>query len=333
MSEPVAVIIGDIHFTVNTLDLATKALQQAIDAAEKLNVPLVMNGDTLDSKAIVRAECMNRIISLVQNSNAQIYVNIGNHDRINEKSQEHSLNFIKSYAYVINRPMYIKEINSYIIPYHSDLDALQTCISGLSEGSRLIMHQGLIGADMGHYVQDKTSLDQSLFANFRVIASHYHKAQDIKTGRPRKNAVGLWSYIGNPYSLTFGEAGDGPKGFAVLMSDGLLEHIATNLRKHVVINATTKELKNIAPQPGDLVWLKVTGPTSELNKLDKVELAKRLRVSEFKLDKVYSDAVVSFATKEKLTNEQLFDTIIEATDEPQAEKDYLKQLWREILTQ
>lgn len=326
MSKPVAVIIGDIHFTPSTLELATKSLIMAKDKADELNIPLIVNGDTLDSKAIMRGECVNRLLDIVYHI-TETYVNIGNHDLLNEKGREHTLRFLNNYVDIVSKPISLGASSIYIIPYQNSSEAMQSILDTTPKGSTLIIHQGVQTAYMGHYAQDKTSLPKDAYADFRVIASHYHRAQNIKCGRPRKGGVGLFSYIGNPYTLNFGEANDGPKGFAVLHEDGSLEHVPTNLRKHVVIEKAYDDLNDIHCDKEDLLWLKVSGPRSELAKISKKSI---LGHSNFKLDLIPTDSA-KVDKVEGLTDHQLLDSLIDNLGETNDEKTYLKQLWRELL--
>lgn len=337
MTKPIAVITGDVHFTVGTLTLATEAIKACIREAKRLKVPLVLNGDILDGKAILRGECSNRLIELLNDEELQTYVNVGNHSLINEKSSEHVLNFIKPYCQVVQYPAYIDKLQSYVIPYQTSSEILQAILNDIPAGSRLIMHQGVQTAYLGHYTQDKTSLPKESFADFRVIASHYHRRQDIKCGRARGRSVGLFSYIGNPYSLSFGEASDGPKGFSVLYDDGSLGFVPLNLRKHVVMEADCTEM-GLIPREGtplitqeDLVWLKLHGFRSKLDSLDKKFIGEQLvGNTNYKLEKIYTDTAEIQQKTEKLSNTELFDSIIDNISEEHYYKSYLKALWKEL---
>lgn len=340
-SKPVAVLISDIHFTVSTLELATAALKQAKSHAIKLGVPLILAGDTTDSKAIIRAEVANRLIEVLDDGRTtqEVYILVGNHDMLNEKGGDHALHFLEPYAVVVDSVVDVEGIGR-LIPYQSDAADLQTILNMTPKGSRIIMHQGVQGAFMGHYLQDKTSLPPEAFADFRVISGHYHRAQDIKCGRPRKGAVGLFSYIGNPYSLTFAEASDGPKGFRVLHEDGSLVSVPTNLRKHVVLEWDVGTLgyhidtegasKPFTPQ--DLVWFKISGPTSLLGQLKKSDLGDFVGHLNFKLDRLYTDAPKLEQKADKMTGEQMLDGLIDQTDETPTQKEHLKKVWRELMS-
>lgn len=334
-NKPVAVLISDIHFTPVTLELSSSALKQAQEEAWRLYVPLIIAGDLLDSKPIIRAECANRLIEMLDEGQST-YILVGNHDLINEKGAEHSLHFLKRLCAVIDAPTEIRlgDKDWFLLPYFSDSEKLKTLLKDPSIPKNIIMHQGVQTADMGHYVQDKTSLPKDCFSDFRVISGHYHRAQDIKCGRPRKGAIGLYSYIGSPYTTSFSEANDGPKGFRVLYEDGSLELIPTNLRKHVIVEKTTDNIYDTALNldTRDLVWLKVSGPRLELDKIKKQDVAVRLiGHSNFKFDKIPTDSLKLDIPEDSLTEEQVLDTIIDNTDERLENKAYLKALWREVL--
>ena len=176
--------------------------------------------------------------------------------------------------------------------------------------------------------------DALTFSNYRVISGHYHRRQDIKCGKLRQGNVGLFSYIGNPYTLNFGEASDPAKGYQLLNEDGSLTFVPLNLRKHVVLERGIADLyapvENVAPE--DLVWLKVSGPYLELEKLKKNDLGMKLfGHSNFKFDKIATDPARPDVRSDKLTAAQIFDSIIDSTDEKATEKVMLKNLWKGLL--
>lgn len=335
-AKPVAVLIADVHYNINTLAVADAAMRQAIAKANELDVPFIVAGDLHDTKANIRGECIKAMIETFQQCKTSAYVLVGNHCRINEKGEAHSLEFLRSYATIIDLPSalmapYPNEIH--LLPYYSSPEALQEVLDTLPKGSTIIMHQGVQSAHMGHYVQDKTSLPQEAFADFRVISGHYHRRQDIKCGRPRKGAVGLFSYIGNPYTLNFGEALDPPKGFQVLMDNGILEFHPTNLRKHVVLEMDglggAQQTGDI--NPGDLVWIKIKAPKSLLVTVKKDKLLPPEFGLNFKLDLIPSDSEDLQPIKEHLQDDAIMDKLIDALPDGKEHKTYLKGLWRELV--
>lgn len=337
MAKPTAVITGDLHFTPATLELATSAWRQAEGKALALGVPLVINGDTLDTKTIMRGECVNRLVELLAAPKVKVYVNVGNHEKISEKGKEHTLHFLKPYCTVIDTPTFVPELKAYIIPYEHDSDLYLTWLASCTKSKTLIVHQGVQTAFLGHYVQDTSSLPVAAFAPFRVIGSHYHRYQDTHTGPELPGRVGVFSYVGSGYTTSFGEAEDGPKGFCVLYDDGTLEVVPTNLRKHVKIDVRVEELqyefsKDI--NPGDLVWVKITGPSLQLQALKKPDLAKILGLhsENFKLDLVPTDSKrVTAPVGKGQTESEVMDALIDASPESDTEKAVLKAYYREVL--
>lgn len=337
-NRPIAVIAGDIHYSLSGLELADAATRVAIAKANALQVPFIANGDTHDSKANLRGECVNRMIETFKLADLPPYVNVGNHCRLSERSEEHSLNFLAPYATVVNSLAYFPQLQSYIIPYYHDVEALRADLKTLPKGSRLIMHQGLESGNLGDYIQDASALKPDDLADFRTILSHYHQRQDIKCGRPRKGAVGLASYIGNPWSQSWGEAKDPEKGFQVLYSDGTLEFIPTNLRKHIVFDLTYKEYRSNANvliyNADDLLKVKITGSKEELARLSKAEVSAKLNIEiPFKLDLIALDTeTTAQAPKAGVSHPEQLDGIIDSlTNTSPERKERLKNLWKGLV--
>lgn len=329
MPKPICVMLADVHYSINTLSLADAATRMAIDKANELHVPLVIAGDLHCTKANLRGECVNAMVETFRQCHSPPYIIVGNHDKIHEKSTEHSLNFLAAYAMIIDYCAYQPTLG-YLIPYHHDPDELRAYLKTLPKGSQLIMHQGIQGSNMGDYVQDKSAINKEDVADFRVISGHYHTRQDIKCGRPQKGSVGMFSYIGNPFTLSFGEANDSPKGFQILMNDGNLEFVPTNLREHRVLEYTVDQLNGegiFLGEEQDLVWIKVKGTREELNRITRDYVASALDISQsFKLDLIPTDSLIRVTNKE-LTNQELMDSFIDSSCEGDA-RARLKDLWK-----
>ena len=337
--NPICVIAGDIHYSRTTLDLADYGTRMAILKANELNVPFVSNGDLHNDKANLRAECVNALIETFKLCKIKPYLNVGNHSRLNEKSPEHALNFLAPYGHIIEKPVFINDLNSYIIPYDHDVANLTKYLKTIPDNSRLIMHQGVESGNLGDYIQDKSALPKSCLANFRTILSHYHARQDIICGRLKDNNVGLASYIGNLYSLTYGEASDPAKGYQILYDDGSLKFVPTNLRTHrkAKLGVDKRGLFDRdplyhTPGPDDLVWVTVEGPSEYLAHVTKETVAKYLDLRQsFKLDLVPLDTNSETTSKVDLTDEELVDSVIDGLSNTSDEcKIRLKNLWRNL---
>lgn len=332
MSKPKAVIINDIHYNINNLLLASRATVAAARTALDLEVPLIIAGDLLDQKATIRGECANNLIDIFSQYTGTVFILAGNHDLFNSQAKENSLKFLSPYCHVISYPISVG--GWHFIPYQPNPADFKAALSNIPKHELVIVHQSVEGAHLGDYVVDPSAVPRQWAEDYRIVSGHLHRKQDIKCGRPRKGAIGLWSYTGSPYTISFGEASDGPKGYSILLDNGLLEQVPLNLRKHVIVERTTKDVysKLSTINHDDLLWVKVSGPTLELEKLNKEEIGKALiGHSNFKLDKIPTDEPTIIGKTDNQTDEQLMDELIDTSSEPDETKQRLKDLWREVM--
>lgn len=320
MSKPLFVAISDIHFNINTLELASKSLQAALHKAEELNIPLIIAGDLNDTKAIIRAEVANAIIRILKPAKIKVYILEGNHDKVNEKGREHGLNYLAPYAYILDMP-HILGLNGhpvFVIPYQSDSEAIIGTLNAHQLVPKIIiMHQGFRGAFMGDYIQDKSSISIEVFKKHTVISGHYHRHQTL----------GTVTYIGSPYTITFGEANDGPKGFLIINTDGTFERQILELRKHIVVNRRINrdlEIPIDNYQHGDLVKVRITGPRGLLKLVNKQKLGlKLIGHGNFKLELIVEDPEESHTPHLDLTDHELMLQLIK-NKKPSLELTYME---------
>ena len=328
---PRAVIISDIHYDIHTLVVADAATRKAVDRANVLGVPLIIAGDLHNTKANMRGECVKAMIDTVRQALYGVYILRGNHDAINEKSAAHSLEFLRPYATVIDYEQ--EHLGLHFIPYANTPSTIVAYLTGTLSGSTLIMHQGLKSANAGEYYQDKSALTHADIADYRVISGHYHYRQNIDTGKGN-----TFSYIGNPYTLNFGEANDPQKGFQVLYTDGSLEFVPTNLRRHMVINVVINshgdlQADKCSPKEEDLVWVKVTGPADHVASWGKEAIGRALFIpGPFRFEAI-PDATKTEATEvnTNLRQVDLLDKMIDNLDTTPERKGLLKDLWKGML--
>lgn len=329
--KPIAVLISDTHYSLSTYQIADKAWRMAVDKAAELGVPLVDAGDLTNDKAILRAEVVNTLIETMEYAAFQgvdVFCLVGNHSLINEKGEEHALHFLEPYCDVVDR-VCTQDIGGTqlgFIPYQTKTEDFLEALNVFEPGIIVIGHQGTKGGVMGDYIQDHSAFDSDLAKSYKVFLGHYHSHY----------TQGTTVSIGNPYTLTFGEAKDPAKGFLVLYSDGSFERVLTSLRKHVITEICYSEDASWAATldyvaSDDLLWVKMSGPRSKLDSLDKQELAKRLGRTDFKLDKIYTESAEPKPTAKPLTPSEAFDFMIELTTESAGQKTYLKTLYRELL--
>ncbi len=329
MSKPKFVLVADVHYNVKTETLADAGMRMSIDCAARLGVDLVIAGDLHDTKSHLNGAVVKTIIDTflyARSKGVQTHTLVGNHDRLNEKSPAHALEFLRPYTHVIDKPEYSYDFC--FIPYCATVAEFKAHLSFAPLGSKIIMHQGVRDTNSGHYIQDHSAVEISDLGGRRTISGHYHTRQSI----------GNHSFIGNPFTLTFAEANDPDKGFQILYDDGSLELVRTNLRKHVVIELQANALcasacRFYSVDPTDLVWVKVNGTRRELDDVTKTRIAQLLGISEsFKLDLIPTDSEVGHMTpKVGQTDSELMDALIEASGESAEEQLQLKALYKEIL--
>lgn len=333
MKKPIAVLISDVHYNLHTLEIANAAMRLAIDKANILNIPLVVAGDLHDSKANMRAECVNAMLKTFALKKNFIYVSVGNHDKINEKSVDNSLDFLQASnsAIVISEVTHVLGGDWTLIPYYHDPEELKEVLKNAKKygHKKLIMHQGISGSKSGEYIQDHSAIHPEDVAGMRVISGHYHTRQtiDLPDG-------GKWDYIGNPYTLNYGEAKDPEKGFQILYDDGSLEFVPTNLRKHVIIEAE-EGIRHYSsyPEPDDLVWIKASGTKEWLSTQTKEKLRKQTGVESFRLDLIPLDQETKSPLNQTmaLTQSEQFDELISSLSNTRPEaRERLKALWKAL---
>lgn len=336
-SKPIAVLISDVHYSLANLKLADAAMRMAIAKANALKVPLIVAGDLHDTKANMRAECVNAMIATFRTAKTRAIIVPGNHDMVNERSAEHALNFLRGVALVHDKPGRVCTddhgyLPYYLVPYQHDIEYLKSYLATLNSGTKLIMHQGVQGSDSGDYIQDKSAITKEDVAGLRVISGHYHTRQTIELPDG-----GKWDYIGNPYTQNYAEANDPEKGFQILMDDGSLEFVPTNLREHRIMEGTVKEMREtewiFLGSSEDLVWAKLSGTKEELASVNKKDVAYNLDIEQpFKLTLIPTDSSINVPESARsLTQGALLDSLIDSQpDMPKDRLEALKQRWKTL---
>lgn len=337
--KPIAVLISDVHYNINTLEVANTALKQAVDKTWELDLPLVICGDLHDTKANIRGECIKAMMETLSQCRYHPIILRGNHDSINEKSNEHSLEFLRESCFIVSLGLkqYTSNLDEEIklgwfIPYQHDPDVFRQLINLVPKDSIVFMHQGVQNTNSGHYFQDKSAIPKEWLAGRRVISGHYHTKQNIKLADG-----GLLSYVGNPYTLGFGEANDPEKGYQILYEDGSLEFIPTNLRRHQIIevetNGTDKWTWSQEPVENSILWVKVSGSSDYLSTLTKSEVASYVGIKQdFKLDLIPYPVVHNNVYNSDLSHFEIMNGLIDSlTNTSEQRKLRLKLMYKETI--
>ena len=190
------------------------------------------------------------------------------------------------------------------------------------------MHQGRKESNSGDYIQDPSAIEAQDVAGHRIVSGHYHARQCY----PDENG-GIWDFIGSPYTVTFGEANDPDKGFQILYSDGSLEFVPTNLRRHRIVDFHIDDIGSIFHMTGDLIWVKIRGPADKLVRITKEQVKHDCELSEsFRLELVHDEQTTQTPEQnlvQNLSQTQIFDSLIESLSNTTPEqKQRVRHLWK-----
>ncbi len=200
----------------------------------------------------------------------------------------------------------------------------------LSTDFTIIMHQGVSGTNAGEYFSDPSAIPADWLAGNRVISGHYHTRQTL----PLKKG-GKLDYIGNPFTLGYGEAKDPEKGYQILYDNQALEFVPTKLPRHltakVVLGGKVSYWGEASwdgePRPGDTIKVTVVGPSDVLARTTKQDIQEIVGFDNIILDQQPIE-VTSTAEEKPLSQSETFDAIIDSTNESEERKQRLKLLWR-----
>ena len=321
------VAISDIHFKLATLAVAAHTLTQAFMLADEKKVPLLINGDLNDTKAILRSEVVRTILDIItQYRKVTTIVNIGNHDLDNKNSDNNSLSFLKLLpnVVVIEKPSVcnVQGHDLGVIPYQKTtaefIDAVKTF-----EGHTdiIAVHQGFMSAFMGDYIVDESSANPTVVENFKlVVAGHYHKAQRLSNIQ----------YLGSPYTVNFGEAGEEKYIWSVSVNDGgeySMTPFLTNVRRHEVLVLENKIPRKMPTYPDNTI-LKVIlrGDKKFCTKTKRSTIEKKLPVSNLVIaTDITSDHKIRMNISDQQTPWQVIEQYM-AQYQPDCDPEYLTVL-------
>lgn len=167
-------------------------------------------GDLLNKANNVKSgmfiELFKRFKELKENG-YKIYLLLGNHDIFSILGNRSLLETFEEYCTVISTTTQIEidGIKINLVPYTKE-----QCDVPTYDADYLFTHLDIATFDLGNgKISNNTemfSFKPELFAEYKkVFTGHYHRRQ-------KKENI---EYIGSPYQLSFGEAGDENKGFVV----------------------------------------------------------------------------------------------------------------------
>jgi hypothetical protein len=191
-------VSGDPHADNNNIE----KIGTLFDIWEDIGNDVLILGDLLDTKEIIRGKIFNYVRRRLKESKLKFYIMVGNHDWFNLDCKEHSLESFKDLPNVtiIDHPTMIGKI--LLVPYYDDLQEFRAAINDpeFSDAEVLFMHQGIVGFDYGNgHMADGNGHGELEFAatvRFRkVYSGHFHKFAE----------QGNLMFLGTPFTQDFGE--------------------------------------------------------------------------------------------------------------------------------
>lgn len=199
--------------TNSRLKIGCDVLRHIITKAA--NQVLVIAGDLFHDRESIDISVLRAASDVIEYAStrcAQTFLLAGNHDQYLSKGEIHSLQAFKNFrnVEVIDKPCYISEISSVMMPYLNDYDLWRQWwqklpISGVTPTA--FLHADIIGAEMNGGFLASRGVDLQTLQRPEIpviISGHYHKPQTL--------APGIY-YVGSPYQLDRAEAGQQKRYF------------------------------------------------------------------------------------------------------------------------
>lgn len=273
-------LIGDLHVKKSNLE---KQKQLFKDIEELDNEDIILTGDLLDTKSVVKSECLNFLYEEFRTSSKHFWIIIGNHDQHHLGATEHSLEPLKA----LDNVTIIDELGEFTIgrlqlvgiPYIHDPEDFKTVVEHVEnkKDKILICHQGFTGFDYGSGYIAKEETEVNSVKGFKAVyAGHFHKYQKFDNG----------CYIGTPFSHNFGESNQ-VKYIGEIDEKGTLALQETDFPKHLTYeidcgDELEHKIENYSSSNYNRIILR--GSSEDISTFDKslYEDSKILEVPEMK---------------------------------------------------
>lgn len=251
------IIFSDLHLCEKTSDTVFNEVFPGLRKAvlEEEDNTLVCLGDFYHIRYKVDVSLQNRVFDYFEkmtDDGVTIILLPGNHDQVDDSGENALQPFSKLSRVIVHSDFASTDLGIFI-PYRRDkAKIVEYLSSGASFGnSTIFIHHGIRGFSLNNTMVDKDGIEPSIFKNRLVLSGHYHKRQQI----------GNICYIGSPYQIDSGEAGQG-KGYCTF--DGKnLNYVTTDWgpKYHNIssVEDCNKYLRNgevLVGEKGDVVRLK-----------------------------------------------------------------------------
>lgn len=244
-------VIGDPHFKNDNSIFTDKLESEVLRIINKYKInKVVILGDILDNHGIAYMNPFNRALRFIKSIGelCQLYVLIGNHDRINNKvytGDEHFFKYIK-----LNNVKFIDEIeiidNILYAPYHDKGELVKSLKSkniDLSELDVAFSHQEYY---FGEWKEEWCPM----------YTGHIHEKNQLQDN--------LY-YVGTPYQINYGDKDD--KSVIIVSSSdySCFNELKLKIPKKMSIHADYSMFLNIKFDSNSFIKLTITDTNTNIN--------------------------------------------------------------------
>lgn len=280
-------VIGDTHCKPDNL----VKIKQLFIKVESYDLPVIWLGDLLDTKDIVRAQCLNAYYKYFSTSKQQHIVLVGNHDYTTADCKEHSLEPLKALKNVKIVDKAFRLENTLFLPYFRDNNLLRQELCRPAGIKFIVGHIDIKSFDYGNGFISEEGIHPDELAQYElVISGHYHKFQN------RGNIV----YLGTPFSHNFGEANQ-DKYLGIFDDEPMSFNVfKTTFPQHITLELNAMDTNVIQLNPSNYNRVIVKGTKEELDAFDYTPY------KQFKVVQECISGVVKSELKETETPEVLY---------------------------
>ena len=280
-------VIGDIHANEGNKHKVEKLL----NFIEGYGLPTIFLGDQLDKRGYVEISCLNLFYNFFKQSLLKHLILVGNHDFSTADCLEHSmhpLRYLESVT-VVDKPLRRGKV--LLMPFQRNLDDFRRITNDFRGAEFLMFHNGVNGFDYGSgLVADRELPIEDLKQFKHAIGGHFHKYQK------RENLT----YLGSPFSHTFGESNQN-KYLGIFDDEtGEMELIKTDFPKHVTTTLDLSKGDRLQVDEYDYNRIILRGTREQIAAFDKTKYPEFKFIEECILD------MDILALKETETPESLF---------------------------
>lgn len=323
-------IIGDIHCRKQSIDTVNEVLTKCSKLATKCDVT-IFTGDVNDTKANLRSETVELLLSHFSKWPTPIIVYLGNHDYNNAmECTSHSLEFLKLVDNVtlVEKPMEID--GDFYVPYMPEDRFIEFMRNTNIAAKNIFLHQDMDWAKYNSGQLTGSVIKADLFKDFnRVFVGHIHLAQEF----------GNIIYVGTPYTESFKESDEQKRVIVYDKSQDKVLSVPLGVKQHTTYEYSIEKLEDLKEIKKDLkskitkdqiVRVFIHAPEAIAPKIKRSQF-KGLDIEQLKPKPIITKKELEI--EESMTNAEMMEIYLSQLDIPKELCDTVKKHNSDILTE